>query len=95
MSAKTYHSLQIVKSGYPFTGLLHISVSLKVLCYLGIPGEMSMADIVGADDTRQLSGCLKYQAVIEHLYLNLCPLDISSVLPIIFAITCVFKVLQI
>ena len=56
---------------------------------------MSMADIVGADDTRQLSGCLKYQAVIEHLYLNLCPLDISSVLPIIFAITCVFKVLQI
>ena len=59
----------------PFAELLHIIVSLQILCYLGITGEMGMADIVCTDDTWQLSGCLKYQAVIEHLYLDFCPLD--------------------
>ena len=43
-----------------FTELLHIIVGFQVLGYLGIAGEMGVADIVCADDTRQFTRCLKH-----------------------------------
>lgn len=39
-----------------FTELLYIVVGFQVLGYLGITGKMGVADIVGADNTWQLTG---------------------------------------
>ena len=54
-----------------FTELLYIVVGFQVLGYLGITGKMGVADIVGADDTWQLTGGLEHKSVIKHLYLYL------------------------
>ena len=58
-----------------FTELLYIVVGFQVLGYLGITGKMGVADIVGADDTRQLTGGLEHKSVIKHLYLYLSSFD--------------------
>ena len=57
------------------TEFLHIIVSFQILGYLGIAGEVGVADIICADDTRQFTRCLKHKAVVKHLYLNLRALD--------------------
>lgn len=58
-----------------FTELFHIVVGFKIFGYLGIAGEVGVADVVGTDDTWQLAWGLEYKAVIEHLYLYLRALD--------------------
>ena len=49
--------------------LLYIVVGFQILGYLGVTGEMGVADIVGADDTWQLTGGLEHKSVVKHLYL--------------------------
>ena len=58
-----------------FTELLYIVVGFQVLGYLGITGKMGVADIVGADDTWQLTWGLEHKSVIKHLYLYLRSFD--------------------
>ena len=55
--------------------LLNIIVGFQVFGNLGIAGEMSVADVIGSDNTRQLARCFEHQAVVEHLYLYLSTLD--------------------
>ena len=58
-----------------FTELLYIVVGFQVLGYLGIMGKMGVADIVGADDTWQLTRGLEHKSVVKHLYLYLRSFD--------------------
>ena len=58
-----------------FAELLYIIVGFQLLGYLGITGEVGVADIVGTDYARQLAWGLKHKTVVEHLYLYLRSLD--------------------
>ena len=58
-----------------FAELLYIVVGFQVLGYLGITGKMGVTDIVGTDDTWQLTRGLEHKSVIKHLYLYLRSFD--------------------
>lgn len=58
-----------------FTELLYIVVGFQVLGYLWVAREVGVADIIGADDTWQLTWGLEHKSVVKHFYLYLRSFD--------------------
>lgn len=58
-----------------FTELLYIVVGFQIFGNLWVAREVGVADIIGADNTWQLTGGLEHKSVIKHLYLYLRSFD--------------------
>ena len=56
--------------------LLDVFVGLEILGNLGVAREMGVADVIGAHQSWQVARRLEDDAVVEHLDLNLRPLDV-------------------